>query len=131
ERSVFSWIEEHDAHLIMLGTSVMNCSFPHRVEWLLRSVIPYREPKAFEGTVQWRGQRHTCRETLLVRKLHPPILNTFEPLEKPLIESGLKSIALGSSQIAEIGAAKVIDVVMPLVRRTPDLLVKYLDDEKS
>ena len=49
--SVLEWIQNNNATLIMVGLNPTQNSFPHRLEWLNRESITYRENIVKEGTV--------------------------------------------------------------------------------
>ena len=55
--SVLDWIQENDATIIMIGLHPTQNSFPHRIEWLLKDSIPYRENIIKKGIVIRKQKR--------------------------------------------------------------------------
>lgn len=120
--SVYEWIEQTDAHLVVLGVPWSYCSFLHRIEWLARA--PYRYPKLFSGEVIHEGKRIGLSEMLFVRSLEPLALNVWPNLDAILLSHGMKSHPVGHSHVAEIGARALISALMPVIRENPYAFVR-------
>ena len=129
EHFLYAWMEERNAHMVTLGVPAATCSFIHHVEWIQRSLLPYRSPKTFKGRMIRDGREETLEETLLVRQLDPEIINDFTPVE-PLFEAaGLERMVLDGVEMTELGAAAMIRSLSPLVEEDPWLLAKPADGQ--
>ncbi len=122
EGSLYEWIEDHDAHVMVIGVPWTYCSFLHRAEWVAR--VPYRYPKIFSGEVIRDGRRTPLKETLYVRSLDPPALNAWPGLDILLARQGMRSHPLGHSQVAEIGARALMATLMAVIRKNPYAFVR-------
>ena len=100
--SVFAWIEERDAQLVVLGVPWAMCSFLHRAEWLTR--VPYRYQKPFSGVCRRAGAEEQLAERLFVRSLDPLALNTWPSLNELLELHGMRRRVLGRTHFASISA---------------------------
>jgi aminoglycoside N3'-acetyltransferase len=117
--SVYHWFEKQNARFVLLGTDPTHCSFLHRVEWLLRDVIPYRYDKTFQGVLRRDGRDYPCRERLFVRCLSPEAENNFTVLKDALRLAGMVTTDVRGVPIALYDAQQVLRAVLPLMRKDP------------
>ena len=104
--SVLEWVEENDAHLVMIGESWDACSLKHRAEWL--SKVPYRYRKTFLGEMIKAGKRETLNECLFVRSLNPTVENVWGDLGPMFAAGGMQAVAFGGGQLAHMNAKALI-----------------------
>lgn len=122
EGSLFEWIEQNDAHLLMIGLPWEMCSFLHRVEWLGR--VPYRYFKNFEGQMIREGRCEPLKERLFIRSLDPLAENTWPDLDSILEKAGMQRFPVGQSHVAEIGALSLVESLMPIIKKDPFAFIK-------
>jgi aminoglycoside N3'-acetyltransferase len=122
--SCYEWMERRDVHLLMLGTHPTQCSYLHRLEWLARDVIGFRSEKSFSGRLVREGVTHDVTETLFVRRLDPPVVMDFRPLEPGLRAAGMMQRMVAGGSIATYDAGAAITHTLPLLRRDPWAIVK-------
>ncbi len=130
EGSIYHWMELHNARFLMLGTDPTHCSYPHRIEWLLRDVIPYRYVKAFEGVLRRDNREFRCREQLFVRCLEPELINDFTVLNDLLKTAGMITTSVQGVPLALYDANQVLHSVLPAMKRDIFLTVANKDDFK-
>jgi aminoglycoside N3'-acetyltransferase len=121
--SIYHWMELQNARFLMLGTDPTHCSFLHRIEWLLRDVIPYRYVKAFDGILRRDKKDILCREHLFVRCLKPEAENDFTVLKGVLETAGMVTTAVQGVPLALYDAHQVLSSVLPAMKRDPLLTV--------
>lgn len=126
--SSYEWMELQDACFLMLGTHPTHCSYLHRLEWLAREMVSYRFDKSFEGQIIRSGVSHAFKETLFVRRLDPPVVMDFSPLEPGLRDAGMRQRMVAGASLATYDVASVLKWVLPLVRRDPWAIVKNRTD---
>ncbi|MBI4345288.1 MAG: AAC(3) family N-acetyltransferase [Elusimicrobia bacterium] len=122
EGSLFEWLHERDARILLLGARYSSCSFLHRVEWLAK--VPYRYPKEFSGELLVGGRRERLIERLYVRSLDPLAENDWSPAGPAMEAAGLARAALGRGETGVIGARALVDALRPLAERDPFAFVK-------
>lgn len=122
--SVYHWMEQNNAHFIMLGIHPTHCSFLHRLEWLVRDQINYRYIKNFSGKVIRAGQEIELKENLFVRSLTPPVVNDFTTLTDSLIEGGLELCSLDGVSISHISAEQIMKSAFSALKEDPFLVLK-------
>lgn len=122
EDSIYEWIQNRDAHLLVLGLPWRYCSFLHRVEWLGRA--PYRYFKIFSGEMIHEGRRAPLVERLFVRNLEPAAFNDWPNLDEILAGYGMRSFEIGHSQVAEVGAEALINALLPMMQKDPYAFVR-------
>lgn len=122
EGSLFEWVEQKDAHLLMLGVPWSLCSFLHRVEWLVQ--VPYRYPKTFSGQMIRNGKRQSLEETLFVRFLDPLAENQWSGIDAYLEAGGMRRVCLGRGQISHMRAQALLASLVPILRRDPFAFLK-------
>lgn len=128
EGSLYEWFEQEDAQILTIGTHPTHCSFTHRAEWHCKDTIPYRYDKTFEGTVIRDGEKIHLTETLLVRNLNPSPINDWTWAVNDFINDGMKIISVNNIQISKISAKKKMDILFPMVKKDPLVLIKNKDD---
>ncbi len=128
--SIYHWMELQNARFLMLGADPTHCSYLHRIEWLLRDVIPYRYIKQFDGVLRRNKKDIHCREQLFVRQLKPEVENDFTVLRGVLEESGMVTTSVHGVPIALYDAHQVLCSVLPAIRNNPFLTVINKDDFK-
>jgi aminoglycoside N3'-acetyltransferase len=121
EGSLFEWIEQQNAHILLLGVPLPMCSFLHRVEW--NACVPYRYGKNFAGTMIRDGKREPLEERLFVRSLDPLVENIWPGAEAVLGER-LRRRTLGRGEVSVIGAKPLVDTLLTVLRRDPFAFVK-------
>lgn len=104
--SVLDWIERNNAEIITLGESWDYVSITHLGEWKAR--VPYRYPKTFSGTMIYKSSHQLLTERLFVRSLSPDVRNDWRQLDTILPSAGMRSLPLGSGQIASVSAKPLI-----------------------
>ena len=109
EGSVFEWIQERDAHLLVLGESCEAISFIHRAEWL--AGVPYRYRKTFTGLMIHRARQEQLSECLFVRSQDPPVKNSWRNLENLLLSADMVTLPLGGGQLNRVSAQRVAQVL--------------------
>ena len=129
--SIYHWMEHQNVRFLMLGTDPTHCSYLHRVEWLLRDVIPYRYVKEFDGTLRRNGKNIQCREQLFVRCLKPEAENDFTALKSLLNSAGMVTTAVQGVPLALYDVQQVLRSVLPAMKRDPLLAVINKDDFKG
>lgn len=115
--SLFAWIEDQDAQLLMIGAPWLMCSFLHRAEWITQ--VPYRYTKPFSGMCVHDGMETELHERLFVRSLNPLVKNVWTGLDDLLELRGMRRQILGRSQIASISARSLLAAVVPELERDP------------
>lgn len=128
EGSLYEWMEVRDVCFLMFGTSPTQCSYLHRLEWLVRDVIDYRFDKTFRGTLIRDGVSMDVEETLYVRRLDPPVDNDFTILMPFLDRAGMKTIAPNGVSIASYHPRAVVAQILPALRQDPWFTVKNRKD---
>lgn len=129
--SLYEWFEQNDAQIITIGTHPTHCSFTHRVEWLCKDVIKYRHNKEFEGTIIRDGEKIPLKETLYVRNLSPSPKNDWKWAINDFVKAGMKIIDIDGIKISCINAKTKINLLVPMVRKDPLILITNKDDFKS
>lgn len=128
--SIYHWMELQNVRFLMLGTDPTHCSYLHRIEWLLRDVIPYRYLKAFDGTLRRDGKDIQCREQLFVRCLTPEAENDFAVLKGLLDTGGMVTTTVQGVPLALYDSQQVLHSVFPAMKRDPLLTVINKDNFK-
>lgn len=125
DHSLYYWMEERDTCFIMLGTHFTHCSYLHRLEWLVRDVLPYRFCKTISGTLIRSGQTMACTETLYVRSREPvEAVNDFTTLLPFLQAAGMRHKKVRGVSLAVYDACAVRDTILPILRRDPLMFLK-------
>tara|TARA_Y100001934_G_scaffold249228_1_gene310504 strand:- start:2876 stop:3634 length:759 start_codon:yes stop_codon:yes gene_type:complete len=124
EGSLYEWMEQRDVCFLLLGTHPTNCSYLHRMEWLVRDTINYRFDKKFSGTLIREGLSFDLQETLFVRRLNPPVLQDFTVLLPILEKAGMKIQVVNGISIASYHARSILEYVLPAIQQDPFLFVK-------
>jgi aminoglycoside N3'-acetyltransferase len=119
EGSHLEWIEQRDAHCLMIGTHPTHSIYLHRMELLVADVIPYRYRKTISGRVKHEGKLYDISETLFVRVLEPEVEQDFTKLLPALLENGMRIDKLCETPIASMSAADMRQTVVPILRRDP------------
>lgn len=115
--SIFSWMEEQDAHLLMIGAPWDACSLKHRAEWLEN--IPYRYRKSFEGQLTLNTKTFSFTDTLFVRSLDPFVDNVWHGIHELFSEYGMNSVSVGSGQFAHMSSQKLIEAMRSKLKSNP------------
>lgn len=124
DHSLYEWMETCNARFLMLGTHPTHCSYLHRLEWLVRDVLPYRYCKQFSGILIRDGVSIPCAETLYVRSLNPEAIQDFTTLRPALLEAGMRQHNVHGVSLAAYDAIPLRDTVVPLLRKDPLLVLK-------
>jgi aminoglycoside N3'-acetyltransferase len=128
EGSHLEWIEQRDAHCLMIGTHPTHCLYLHRMELLVADLIPYRYRKTIAGTVKHEGDFHDISETLFVRVLEPEVQQDFTGLLPALIENGMHLDKLHDTPIATMSTAAMRQTVVPILQRDPLAVIANRQD---
>jgi aminoglycoside N3'-acetyltransferase len=128
EGSVYHWMELNNARFLMLGTDPTHCSYLHRIEWLLRDVIPYRYEKIFTGVLRRDGKSIQSQEKLLVRSLKPEAMNDFTPLKGLLKSAGMLAATVQGVPIYLYDVQLVLRSVLPAMRNDPLIAIINKND---
>lgn len=120
--SVFEWIEDEDATLLMLGVPWGMCSFLHRGEWIAK--VAYRYPKTFQGRIRLRNKEEELAETLFVRKCYPELDNDWRDIDSLLSSQGMRFTRLGSTSISVVSARSAMTAVVQELSKDPFAFVK-------
>lgn len=126
--SCYEWMHVRDVHFLMLGTHPTHCSFLHRAEWLVRESIPFRYDKSFTGRLVREGVSREVTETLFVRRLDPPVVMDFTPLEPCLRDAGMIQRSVAGASLATYDAAAALACVVEALRRDPWVIVRNRRD---
>jgi aminoglycoside N3'-acetyltransferase len=126
--SIYHWMELKNARFLMLGTDPTHCSYLHRIEWLLREVIPYRYVKEFQGALHRDGKDIMCRERLFVRSEMPEAINDFTMLKEVLGTAGMVITDVQGIPIASYDVQQVLNYVLPAMRKDPLIAVINKED---
>ena len=119
ENSIYEWMELCDARMLMLGTHSTNCSYLHRLEWLNKEGIIYRENKIFKGYLQINNRLMENQEILFVRKENPEAINDFSHLKKYLIKGGMQSFKILGVPLFLYDVSLIMDSIMPIFEKDP------------
>jgi aminoglycoside N3'-acetyltransferase len=123
--SVFEWIEQRNARIMVIGVPWAHCSFLHRAEWNVG--VPYRTRKMFAGIARIHGRDEPLRECLYVRSLDPLAENTWPELENILSTSGMRQVQLGRGHVGAMSARGLLAAIEPLLQENPFRFVKNGD----
>lgn len=115
--SLFEWMEERDAHVVVLGEAFHRNSFVHRAEWLAQ--VPYRYRKTFTGTMTYRGKQESLTESLFVRSLDPEVTNDWHNLDPILMKAGMVKLRLGGGHISSMPSRMIVEVMLDELDRDP------------
>lgn len=129
--SLYDWMESSNAHLVMLGVPKSFCSFIHRAEWLMRERLPYRVLKEFSGEIIVGGRSQRLTERLFVRDSEIGVENAWSRHEPVLERSGMRSVALGSGEMSEMGARHMLATLMPVLEADPYSFLKEPDKARE
>lgn len=119
EGSHLEWLEQHDAHCLMIGTHPTHSIYLHRMELLVADLIPYRYRKTIAGRVRHEDKFYDISETLFVRVLEPEVQQDFTTLLPALMENGMHVDKLAETPIASMSAADMRRTVVPILQRDP------------
>lgn len=122
EGSLFAWIQELNAQLVVLGVPWAMSSFLHRAEWLTN--VPYRYRKSFTSVCMRDGREEFLAERLFVRSLNPPAMNVWPGLDQLFEPRGLQRRVVGRSHVATISAEGLLGAVVPALQRDPYCFVQ-------
>lgn len=128
DESLYFWMEQRNARFLMLGTHPTHCSYLHRLEWIVRDVLPYRYCKTFSGTLIRDGAAIPCSETLYVRSLVPEAIQDFTTLVPVLAQAGMQQRSVRGVPLASYNAVPLRDAVVPRLRENPLLVLKNARD---
>ena len=124
--SVLDWIQKNDATIIMVGLHPTQNSFPHRIEWLLKDSITYRENIIKKGIIIRKKKRYSLIEKLFVRKKNIINLeNDFTKILKVLDRDKVRCKTIDGILLSIYKPSEVIKSVYPIVKNDPYFLVKY------
>lgn len=125
--SFYEWMERKDAHCLMIGVPRTNCSYLHRLEWLLRDRLPYRHRKEFSGQAILEGASFTLTERLFVRDAKTDPHNDWLPYEDRLEGRGMRCERLGRGLVSVIGTNDFRTALLPEIERDPFAFVRDAD----
>lgn len=126
--SVYEWMEIKDVNFLLLGTDPTHCSYLHRFEWVLKDKIKFRFDKSFSGTLIRDQKAIEVTEILQVRRLDPPVVNTFIHLTPHLKDAQAKFSSLQGISITSYSAQNLYRAVLPLIEADPLSIVKNRKD---
>jgi len=95
--SVFGWLDQNDARVVILGRPWEFCGFFHYAEEFVR--VPYRYFKRFLGTMTMNGENaQPCAEVMYARSLNVP-LRINHPFVRELLASADGALVSPCDQI--------------------------------
>ncbi len=121
--SVLEWIQNNNATLIMIGLNPTQNSYPHRLEWLNRESITYRENILKEGNVIRGNKNYFISENLFVRKKDCSLENNFSKLFNFLNKDKIKFKKINGVLLSCYKSSEIIKSIHPLVKEDPLFLV--------
>ena len=121
--SVLEWIQNNDATLIMVGLNPTQNSFPHRLEWLNRDSITYRENIKKEGTVIRENKNYFLSEKLFARKNEYNFENNFSKLFNFINKDKIKFKNFNGVLLSCYKSSEIIKSIDPFVKEDPFFLV--------
>jgi len=121
--SVLEWIQNNNASLLMIGLNPTQNSFPHRLEWLARESITYRENILKEGTVIRNNKNYFLSEKLFARKNDFNVENNFSKLFNFLNKDKIKFIKINGVLLSCYKSSEIIKSIYPLVKEDPFFLI--------
>ena len=107
----------------MIGLNPTQNSFPHRLEWLARESITYRENILKEGNVIRGNKSYFLSENLFVRKNDCNVENNFSKLFNFLDKQKIKFIKVNGVLLSCYKSSEIIKSIYPLVKEDPSFLI--------
>lgn len=123
EGSLYEWMEHNNVFFLMLGLDPTECSFIHRIEWLLRDKINFRYIKKFSGKLIRNDDVIEINENLFVRRLNPPIRNNFRNLRPYLDKSNIKKSNINGIPISLFNSQDILDYLLPTISKNPKIIL--------
>lgn len=127
EGSTFEWFENDNALFLMLGVHPTHCSYLHRVEWIHRDIISYREIKEFNGNVILGNRSIKLTEKLFVRKEPNLFKSNFTKAYEYLVNGGLMCENYGGVSIATMKAKDMKSVFSKFISASPTAVLDYIN----
>jgi len=126
--SLYEWMETRNARHILLGAHPTHSSYLHRLEWLVRDIIPYRYDKSFAGVLVRGGVERQVTERLYVRSLEPEAKNDFTVLTDTLDEAGMARLPLRGVSLAAFDTVPARDAILLRLRKDPLTVLANRED---
>lgn len=123
-RSIFAYLLERDAKLVLYGVGLQVLTFVHYVEQVL--AVPYRYMKTFSGTVSDGDARRQVTARYFVRQLDQDVELHLDPLERVLLADGRARAETlpDGPRILVTDAAAVLEVVRRELASNPAFLLR-------
>jgi len=106
--SVFSWIVDHDATLVLFGDGLSALTFIHHVEEMDGKPV-YRYDKSFSGQIIRSDHVNDCEFTMHVRPRGIHMDYDWPRIEQDLISEGILNVESYSQELKYVKAVRLLE----------------------